>query len=79
MKTLLLGLLLLSSTLYSNGQTQCGTPTDFPNTFPSYNWEQGSYDETPICVRVFFHIVRNTAGTNGYNQNDKPLKWQYQY
>lgn len=72
MKTLLLGLLLLFSTLYSTGQTQCGTPTDFPNTFPSYNWEQGSYDETPICVRVFFHIVRNSAGSNGFNQNNIP-------
>lgn len=72
MKNFLLILIFFSSSFSSFAQAQCGTPTNFTNTFPSYNWEQGAYDETPICVRVFFHIVRNSAGSNGYNVNDIP-------
>ncbi len=71
MKTLfVLFFAFLATTSFS--QTQCGTPTNFPNTFPNYNSEQGTFDEVPICVRVYFHIVRNTAGTNGFNVNNIP-------
>lgn len=49
------------------------TPSNFPNTLPSYNAETGGlYDESPICVRVFFHIVRTSSGTGGFDPSDIP-------
>lgn len=47
---------------------QCGTGTNFPNKLPTYNYLPGdTYDASPLCVKVFFHIVRNSAGTNGFS------------
>lgn len=73
MKTIILFTLLAFLSQFSFGQSQCGTPTNFPNTIPTYNTEQGGlYDESPICVRVFFHIVRRSNGTGGYSPADIP-------
>lgn len=66
---------LLLAGLFTNvaAQSQCGTPTNFPNTLPGYNYEPGGlYDEAPICVNVFFHIVRNSNGTGGFNPGNIP-------
>lgn len=49
----------------SNGQDGCGTPHDLPNI--SYYENNFAYDDNPICVNVWFHILRNTNGTGGYS------------
>lgn len=60
--------MLLFVTLYCTeiqAQDACGTPHNVPNI--SYYENGFLYDENPICVNVFFHIIRNTNGTGGYS------------
>jgi hypothetical protein len=73
MKKIILTILLSCFILISFAQLECGTPSNFPDRLPTYGIENGSVnDESPICLRVFFHIVRNSAGTNGYSSSQIP-------
>lgn len=67
MKKLFTVFILTLSFINANSQ-QCGTGTNFPNKLPTYNYlPSDTYDASPLCVKVFFHIVRNSAGTNGFS------------
>ncbi|HNL84924.1 MAG TPA: T9SS type A sorting domain-containing protein, partial [Chitinophagales bacterium] len=66
--TFLLIVFMLSLTRISNAQDYCATPHNLPNL--TY-WESGfQYDDNPICVNVFFHIVRQSNGTGGYTNTN---------
>jgi len=57
-------------TTYS--QIECGTPTNSLNKDYSGIIEgRGVYqpNEGPYCINVYFHIVRQTNGTGGFNSN----------
>lgn len=70
MKKVLFLLILGIIFLKSNAQ-ECGTQTNYPNKIPSYTIATNeTFDNSAICVRVFFHIVRNSAGTNGFNTSN---------
>jgi hypothetical protein len=57
-------------TTYS--QIECGTPMNSPNIDYSEIIEgRGVYqpNEGPYCINVYFHIVRQSNGTGGFNPN----------
>tara|TARA_A100001015_G_C14708031_1_gene600919 strand:+ start:379 stop:633 length:255 start_codon:yes stop_codon:yes gene_type:complete len=69
-KLFLIGLLIWNfSSVF--GQI-CGTPhPENPTVYPqrNLNAQLRTLDQsssTPLCVDVFFHIVRNTNGTNAF-------------
>jgi hypothetical protein len=73
-KVVFLVLITVSFIKTANSQTQCGTLSNHPNTLPGYTISNPeNFDEAPFCVRVFFHIVRNSAGTNGINVTRIPF------
>lgn len=71
MKKILLTIALMSLT-FSNviAQKICGTPD--PENYENFQNlvidENIDYDQ-PICINVFFHIIRNTNGTGGFDEN----------
>ncbi len=65
---LLLTLTLLSLTALGYGQI-CGTPSTQTNTFQESEEENPNHRRgiTDICFNVFYHIVRQTNGSGGFN------------
>lgn len=65
-------LLFLSNfTLYS--QTECGTPTNTENNdYGAIIQNRGVFQPNPgpYCINVYFHIVRRTDGTGGFDTNE---------
>lgn len=52
---------------------QCGTPMSGSNQeFSSTNSKKSLYNES-ICINVFFHIVRQSNGTGGFNSSNIDL------
>lgn len=51
-----------------NAQDVCGTPHNVPNI--SYSENSFLFDDNPICVNVWFHIIKDNNGNNGYNSNN---------
>ena len=64
MKKLILLLMTVLSTYWTYGQT-CGTPHPANPTVYSSS-EQARGASSAFCIDVFFHIVRNTNGTNAF-------------
>jgi hypothetical protein len=63
----------LISIIKLNAQEICGTPP--PTTqyqYETLKTNNSSYDQS-VCINVYFHIVRNTNGTGGYNSSQLHL------
>ena len=71
MKTRILLLLTLFGFLIQgnlNAQEVCGTAT--PVNYQNYQPTEGNstYDEA-VCINIYFHIVRETNGSGGFNSS----------
>lgn len=68
-KFLLLQLLLLSIGFTAQGQESCGTPVSSTPQHFEDDEENLSARTTPegLCINVFFHIVRESNGSGGFN------------
>ncbi|HKK12202.1 MAG TPA: hypothetical protein VJ945_05190 [Flavobacteriaceae bacterium] len=71
-KKLLLIIFLNSCFLFKLGAQECGTPTNGVNQDFSY-MTNSSTSEASICINVFFHIVRQSSGTGGFNSSNIDL------
>lgn len=47
---------------------ECGTPTTGTNQ--TFTNSKGVFDDSPICVNVFFHIIRQSNGSGGFNSSN---------
>ena len=72
-KILLLTILIGIISINKINAQQCGTPTGGTNQeFASTNNKSSLNDES-ICINVFFHIVRQSNGTGGFNSSNIDL------
>lgn len=73
MKTKIILLTIFSCIFYTTySQIECSTPTSTVNAdYSSIIQSRGVYqpNEGPYCINVYFHIVRQTNGTGGFNPN----------
>ncbi|MDE0470545.1 MAG: hypothetical protein OXH57_01280 [Ekhidna sp.] len=65
MKKLILLLLTVYNMYWTFGQV-CGTPHPTNSTVYSNSASSRTTGNSEFCIDVFFHIVRNTNGTNAF-------------
>ncbi|MBC6401335.1 MAG: hypothetical protein GDA51_01595 [Ekhidna sp.] len=65
MKKLILLLLIVYNAYWTFGQV-CGTPHPTTPTVYSNSARSRTSGSSEFCIDVFFHIVRNTDGTNAF-------------
>lgn len=71
--TFLFIVLLFLTSFTSISQTECGTPTNTANKdFGAIIENRGVFQPNPgpYCINVFFHIVRQSNGSGGFDPNE---------